>query len=51
MSKDKISIQNNEKKGFGNLLNPLQTTKKESNLDEILKELEEMAENENKKDD
>ena len=41
MKKEKISIQNNESKGFNKLLNPLIKPKKESNLEEILKDIEE----------
>ena len=47
MKKEKISINNSDGKGFSKLLNPLVKPKQESNLEEILKELEEMCETEN----
>ena len=40
MKKEKISIQNTEKKSFNKLLNPLVKKKRESNLEEILKDIE-----------
>ena len=47
MKKEKVSIQNTENKNFSKLLNPLVIKKKESNLEEILKEIEEEQSKEN----
>jgi len=42
MEKKKVTIKNEEKSSFNKLLNPLVKPKKESNLDAILKEIEEI---------
>ena len=44
--KKKITIKNEEKGNIGKLLNPVVKVKKESNLDEILKEIEEVQKEE-----
>ena len=41
MEQKKVTIKNEEKSGLNKLLNPIVKPKKESNLEEILKEIEE----------
>ena len=42
MENKKVTIKNNENKGMNKLLNPVKPEKVKSNLDEILKEIEEI---------
>ena len=46
MEQKKLTIKNEEKSNFNKLLNPIVKTKKESNLEEILKDIEEIEKEE-----
>ena len=47
MENKKVTISNENKNGLNKLMNPIIKLKKDSNLDEILKEIEEIQNEEN----